>query len=507
MVMWMFKSNSSKYSLYITLGIAIISTVVIIMSVHSTYTYIQTKEKIVHEMKYSSELTILSLQKNVAHYIDAYSINEYENLIFNEMGHRSVFAIVIEDYNMGKILGKDSHISGKIRDKNWNIVDFNPANSEYIKQLENSYYKDKRDISTPLGNKLGTISIYSSDRFMKIELNNIIIETLIKTVVISILLVLSLFIIIRLFILKPLSDIIKVIDHSDDDGIPVESIPSRGSLEIYTFAKTMNSMINSIRISSIVLKEQKKELNTLNLKLEKRVIEEVDKRMKQEQILIQQSKLVAMGEMIGAIAHQWRQPLNAINVNIENLEFDYEDGVIDKKYLDKFILQQTDTLQFMSTTIDDFRNFFRVDKQKADFSVKKAIGNSVNIQMSQLQRYDIKMNVKGEDFTINGFENEFLQVIMNLISNAKDAIVQTEQKDGAIEISLIDNRVVVTDNGGGIPSDIIDRVFEPYYTTKEQGKGTGMGLYMSKMIIEDNMGGRISAANVDSGVSFTIELG
>ena len=131
----------------------------------------------------------------------------------------------------------------------------------------------------------------------------------------------------------------------------------------------------------------------------------------------------------------------------------------------------------------------------------------LDFKIDQLSKYDITLNFQGEDFTANGFENEFLQVIMNLISNSKDAIVQTKQKDGAIEISLIDNRVVVTDNGGGIPSDIIDRVFEPYYTTKEQGKGTGMGLYMSKMIIEDNMGGRISAANVDSGVSFTIELG
>ncbi|MCK5111219.1 MAG: HAMP domain-containing histidine kinase, partial [Arcobacteraceae bacterium] len=203
---------------------------------------------------------------------------------------------------------------------------------------------------------------------------------------------------------------------------------------------------------------------------------------------------------------QWRQPLNALNVNIENLEFDYEDGVIDKEFLDKFINKQTKILHFMSNTIDDFRNFFRVDKEKISFSIKKAIQDNVNIQISELNKYGIAINIQGEDFIIDGFQNEFLQVIMNLISNAKDAIVETKQKDGQIDISLMENKVTVTDNGGGIPSDIIERIFEPYYTTKEQGKGTGMGLYMSKMIIEDNMGGKIGVSNVDGGASFTIKL-
>jgi len=202
-----------------------------------------------------------------------------------------------------------------------------------------------------------------------------------------------------------------------------------------------------------------------------------------------------MGEMIGSIAHQWRQPLNTLNVNIENLEFDYEDKLIDKEFLDKFILEQTKILHYMSKTIDDFRNFFRIDKQKTDFSVKKAIENSINIQLPELKKYDISLDIHGDDFIINGFENEFLQVIMNLISNAKDAIVHNNQNNGKIDISLQKNQVIIKDNAGGIPLDIIDRIFEPYYTTKEQGKGTGMGLYMSKMIIENNMDGKISVSN------------
>ncbi|MCK5111216.1 MAG: HAMP domain-containing histidine kinase [Arcobacteraceae bacterium] len=502
--------NIKKQSLYVTLGIIIISTIVIIMSVQSTFTYFETKQKIIEEIRYNSEITIAPLQKNVTHYIEAYSVNEYENLIYNEMGHKSIFAIVVQDYNMGKVLGTDSLTSGKIRDKNWNIIDFDPNNKEQIKQLEESYYIDKQNIITTLGNKLGIITIYSSDRFMNIELNNIIIETFIETILISILLIVLLFITIHLFILKPISNIVKAISYSDDDGIPIELIPAQGSIEIFTLSNTMNNMINTIRASSVVLKEQKEKLNKLNYELEDKVVNEVAKRMEQQKILIRQSKLASMGEMIGNIAHQWRQPLNSLNVNIENLEFDYEDGVIDKEFLEKFIIEQTKTLHFMSRTIDNFRNFYRIDKQKAEFSVKEAIEDSVNIQISELNKYNIKIDLTGEDFIIYGFENEFLQVIMNLISNAKDAIIESKQENGQIDILLINhltNKVIVTDNGGGIPFDIIERIFEPYYTTKEQGKGTGMGLYMSKMIIEDNMGGKISVSSVDGGAKFIIELG
>ncbi|MCU7835051.1 MAG: HAMP domain-containing histidine kinase [gamma proteobacterium symbiont of Taylorina sp.] len=458
-------------------------------------------------MKYSSKLTIISLQKNVANYIESYSINEYEKLVLSDMGHKDIFAIIVQNYNMGKITGTSSYISGKIRDSNWNVIDFDPENSEQIKQLEQSYYSDKYDITTPSGSNLGTIAIYSSDRFINKELNYIVTVTLIKTITISLLFIILLFLTIRHFVLKPISDIVSVISHIDKDGIPIEFIPTIGSSEIFMLASTMNSMINSIRAANILLKKQKEELYKLNHELEQQVIEEVSKRMKQEQILIQQSKLTAMGEMVGSIAHQWRQPLDALNVNIENLEFDYEDGLIDKEFLDKFIVHQTDTLQYMSKTIDDFRNFFRIDKEKTAFSVKEAIEKSVIMQSAHLKNYGITLMVTGNDFIVDGFNSEFQQVIMNLISNAKDAILETKQKDGIIDISLKDNKVTIKDNGAGIPDDLITRIFEPYYTTKEQGKGTGMGLYMSKMIIEGNMNGKISVLNSGGGTNFIIDLG
>lgn len=229
-----------------------------------------------------------------------------------------------------------------------------------------------------------------------------------------------------------------------------------------------------------------------------------EKWMEQEKILIQQSKLAAMGEMIGSIAHQWRQPLNVLNVNIENLEFDYEDGLVNKEFIDKFIENQTKTLHYMSQTIDDFRNFFKIDKKKSIFSIKKAIEESLSIQESQLKNAGVLLSIYGDDFSINGFESEFKQVIMNLIANSKDAIKDKKIENGMIKITLEKNCIMFEDNAGGIDKKIIERVFEPYYTTKEQGQGMGMGLYVSKMIIEDNMGATISAKNIDNGVRFTI---
>jgi len=226
--------------------------------------------------------------------------------------------------------------------------------------------------------------------------------------------------------------------------------------------------------------------------------------IKKDKILQEQSKLAAMGEMVGSIAHQWRQPLNSLNINIENLDDDYADGLIDAKFIDDFIDKQTHTIQFMSHTIDDFRNFFRVEKVKKVFSIKEAIQSIISIQSAQFKNNNISVELQGEDFKLNTIESEFKQTILNLISNSKDAIVKNNISYGKIKFLLENNSLVISDNAGGIPEDILDRIFEPYFTTKEQGKGTGMGLYMSKMIIEQNIRGILNVVNLKDGAAFTI---
>ncbi|MBF0321198.1 MAG: hypothetical protein HQL01_15500 [Nitrospirae bacterium] len=278
--------------------------------------------------------------------------------------------------------------------------------------------------------------------------------------------------------------------------------------------------------------EMELQLRELNKTLEIRVQTEVEQRRQKEKMLIQQSKNAAMGEMIGAIAHQWRQPLNALGLIIQDIEDAHIFGQLDKDYIEDAIKRSMGQIQFMSDTIDSFRNFFRPAKNKVQFDVKKAVGEVITMFTAQLManfiayRFGILdggMLYRGtaevdceRDMVVYSYENEFKQVVLNLMTNAKDAIIERRNKglmeeEGLIKIEFCgrtDGKVIVrvSDNGGGIPPEIIDRIFEPYYTTKEQGKGTGIGLYMAKSIVEENMRGRLIAENNESGAVFTIEL-
>lgn len=253
------------------------------------------------------------------------------------------------------------------------------------------------------------------------------------------------------------------------------------------------------------------ELKKMNELLDSQVEEELAKRLKiqkeqevERQFLIQKSKLSSMGEMMGAIAHQWRQPLNALSINIQNLDDDFDEGLVDKPFIDDFIARNQQTIRFMSKTIDDFRSFFKIDKEKKAFSALDALNETLSLQSEQFKNFNIDVEVKGEDQQLNGFKGEFQQVLLNIINNAKDAILEQKRGKGKILIVLGEKSIAIEDNGGGIKEEVMERIFEPYFTTKDQGEGTGIGLYMSKMIVEKNMGWRLEAHNIEGGVRFTI---
>jgi len=269
------------------------------------------------------------------------------------------------------------------------------------------------------------------------------------------------------------------------------------------------------------------------IKANQKVAEQLEANRQKEQLVIQQSKMAAMGEMIGAIAHQWRQPLSIIGGSLINIEESYDENELTKEYLKKQIDSAEKNLLFMSKTIDDFRNFFSPSKSKTDFSVYNNLLNSISIMNAQMESHQISITYDVKDsnantktteneeildnhFMTNGFSNEFSQVLVNLFANAKDAIEENIQRgmlskgEGAILITLFNEKnnvvIIVKDNGGGISEKIIDRIFEPYFTTKEQGKGTGIGLYMSKMIIEENMNGKLEVFNDSNGAFLKITL-
>jgi len=245
-------------------------------------------------------------------------------------------------------------------------------------------------------------------------------------------------------------------------------------------------------------------LQRLNDELDLKIIEGIKKSRAKDELLQQQSKLAAMGEMIGAIAHQWRQPLNILNLNMQMLHFDYLNNKIDETYLLEYIDKNEDTISFMSQTIDDFRNFFRIEKEVRTFDVKAVLLSTLNMLSAQLQENHIHITITGDSFSINSYQTELQQVIINLVANAKDALIEKKIKEPRIEFIVENDCLEVIDNAGGIEEEVAQRIFEPYFTTKPQGKGTGMGLYMSKMIIEQNMQGHIEYKSVPDGSNFII---
>ena len=257
------------------------------------------------------------------------------------------------------------------------------------------------------------------------------------------------------------------------------------------------------------LEEKSKLLKELNDGLEERVKEEIRKQQKQEQLLIQQSKLAAMGEMIGNIAHQWRQPLNALSLVLQNINFAYEMDDLSEEFMHKSMDKANLLTNTMSKTIDDFRNFFKPNKQEVEFFLSDAVKNAISLIESTFQHHNITVESKiNDDVNIKGFPNEFSQVILNILNNAKDAIIENNVNSGKVLINVekVDNNAIISiiDNAGGIPDNVLEKVFNPYFTTKEEGKGTGIGLYMSKTIIETNMNGKLEVENIENGAKFTI---
>jgi|GEM_PF-790523 len=250
------------------------------------------------------------------------------------------------------------------------------------------------------------------------------------------------------------------------------------------------------------------ELRRLNETLEQRVVEQVAQNREKDHLLIQQSRLAAMGEMIGNIAHQWRQPLNALGLLLSNIQDAFHYHELDEEYLDTATENGRRLIGKMSDTIDDFRNFFRPNREKVEFGLRDAVENALRLVSASFKHHNIPVRIEAtEDVRVLGFANEFSQVLLNLFVNAKEAMQEKGVTDGGLEISFVregDRAILrVGDKGGGIAEEVLPRIFDPYFTTKE--KGTGIGLYMSKMILE-NMDGTIEAHNRNGGAEFVIRI-
>ena len=705
------KIYNPKKSLYLIISSIIILTVVLVISINSTISYINTKNEIINNIKNDSNKMILELRNNIKNLMDSYSVNEYEKLLHNGMESNEIlFAIVVEDYNLGKLLGKDYEIRGKIRDENFNIIDFDDENETHKKLISQAYYEKHFDITNEESKKIGTISLYLSDRILNKELDNIISHDLKEAFIISLTLILLLFLTIRYFILKPLDDMIEVISNTDKDGIPTEKFSISGSKEIFTLSNTMNNMIEAIKSSRKILKDNENKLKSLlemspiavriatnegqkivfannaylkllnieakellqknpkiyyiketiyrdildsldrnerienkliplninndevwviasymniiydnekavigwfydvtdKIKIQKRIEEQknefetifnysidglaivdlesnflefnasymkmtgftreellktscikltaledvprakialeniidkgfvVDfektcivkdnkevtvnmsmvllpdkkrillsiKDITQHKLMESQSKLASMGEMIGNIAHQWRQPLSLISTIASGIKLQVEFEQFNEKdiipNMDNIIKQTT----YLSNTIDDFRNFIKNSNEKSEVQISNVINKTLSILNPSMVTHNISVILNLEDdIKIIGYENQLIQALINIINNSKDAIKEKLKDDEErlifIKTKSTNNSFIleIKDNAGGIIESVMDKIFEPYFTTKHKSIGTGIGLSITHQIITKHHNAHIYASN------------
>ncbi|MGM0624187.1 MAG: PAS domain-containing protein, partial [Campylobacterota bacterium] len=466
------KFTSHKPSLLKTLILITTGVIVFSMALFAFYTYTTDKSKTQQQLNQNSKLTLQSLQQNLAHFLDSYSVNEYKKLIENEMGRESISAIIVDDYNMASIVSQ-KFILGKVRNENGSIEDYDTKNKAHQNILAQTYLQKSAPVRSASGKELGSVTLYISDAAMQQKLQQMLINNLIVTLFIILFLTAVLLVLVRKYLINPITTLVAQMDNTDKNGIPLHFTTDTGSQEISILAKTIEDMSKTIEQSQESLRKEKERFalaiegsndgiwdwdivnhriylsprwqellgyfdhdftqsyenfrtfihpddrqkvtqaldDNLNRKkdeyhcefrmkhknggyvwilarakikfdasgkplrmagshtditkqkeleesLETKVQEQIEDIRKKDELIHQQARLAAMGEMIGAIAHQWRQPLNAVSINIQNLDDDYEDGLIDETFIQRFIQKNSRIIEFMSKTIDDFRNFF-----------------------------------------------------------------------------------------------------------------------------------------------------
>ncbi len=276
-------------------------------------------------------------------------------------------------------------------------------------------------------------------------------------------------------------------------------------LSLNDITAEIDSQLNLLNLNDnleSMVEYKTKELQELNENLEQKVIIETQKVREKDKQMTQQARFAALGEMIGNIAHQWRQPLSAINTTASGMKIQIQLGITNDEEIDDSFGKIMGYVDFLTQTIEDFRGFFKEDKEKINFNVIDPLAKTISITSAIYKDNNIELIndcVNDEKFISNGMPSELSQVFLNVLNNAKDATNDNKIESRFVHISsAVENGfnvVYIQDNAGGIPDAIIDKIFDPYFTTKHQSQGTGIGLYMSKEIIEKHMNGSIEVKN------------
>ncbi|HRF58195.1 MAG TPA: HAMP domain-containing sensor histidine kinase, partial [Campylobacterales bacterium] len=285
---------------------------------------------------------------------------------------------------------------------------------------------------------------------------------------------------------------------------------NRGQREFTYTTKNGNTIETLLSVASF--KNRELQTNFILSITDISAIKELERKQKEsEKLLLAQSRMADMGEMIGAIAHQWRQPLNTLGLLVQDVPYCVKNNEMSIEYANEFNKSAMEQISFMSNTIDDFRNFFKIDKQLVSFSLAEQVRNTLSLVVDMYKTHSINIiTLEKSAPIVTGYPNELSQAILNIVSNSKDAFEELNTKQRRIVVTISETekfgKLTIEDSAGGISKEVIDRIFEPYFTTKPEGKGTGIGLYMSKTIVETNMKGRLTVHNKDDGAVFTIKI-
>lgn len=487
-------------SLFITVGISIVITVVAIMTIHSTYTYFYEKNEIIQNIKKSVDATLASLQKNIKPFMEAYAINEYENLVANEMEDSKSHAIVVQDYNMGKILGEDVYITGKIRDKNNNIIDYTQDAPLLQDMFQGCFYKKSAPIVAD-SKTIGEITVCMSDKQVQDRKAYIIKNTILNALFISISQLIAILFILHKSVFRPITKMVTSLQKQDPNGIPTEKVPTGSSKEIYILSETINKMLETI-------KESQRTLTDINKTLETRINRAVEEIREKDTILHENVKQRAMDDMLVNIAHQWRQPLNAASVAIQSID-DYLGECKDREEIEHLITVAVKELIMLSDTITRFTKFYEVEASQL-VNIEDGLKIFTSISENVLESQNIIITTSFDDeFKLISATNEWVELFSVFLKNIEEIKKERELKEATLSIEgrTEENQYIltITDDAGGISEDLLPtRLFEPYITTYFRSKEKGLGLYTARHIVKYVFRGSITAQNYKNGARFTI---
>jgi len=467
------------------------------------FSSLTNKRSISYIFEYKNNIYLINLNiKEISKYI------QYLNSLFDGQ-------IIVIDKNGKYIVNtRTEDISNKsfFNTQLYNNVIKKYKQFQYIDYYDEKFKKDNHMTFMINNNTQWTIILLDNENKLSNIIKNIAILLFLFIVILSLIVI---YVASRVTskIVKPIYEITNQMDKfSNDKHISSSYLSEKIQYPMFKkIVKSFNKMQDKVikREKDLIqlnisledkVKEKTIQLEEINNSLHRKIQHEIKLNTQKEKILFEQSKMAAMGEMIGNIAHQWRQPLSLISTVSSGLKFKYEMGMFDEKEYFNSLNKILNSTSYLSNTIDDFRNFFKKDKEIIEFDVEQLINKAISLMGNSFSSSNIELKLNIKKINISGYENELLQALLNILNNAKDALKnKSKNKIIIIAISTKDEKLIITihDSAGGVPNEILNKIYDPYFTTKHQSQGTGIGLYMTKEIITKHMNGIIEVQNKD----------